>query len=551
MRKPFPDILFFVSVAFFFGNCAQQIGPSGGPKDVEPPRIVESIPENFSTRFDGQKIKIRFDEFVQLKDLQTKMIISPPLKEIPEFRIRGKTLEFSFKDTLRPNTTYNFQFGDAIVDNNEGNPLDSNLFVFSTGEEIDSLWISGKIKKAFDLSPEKKVLVMAYNEFSDSLPYRSRPVYFSKTNDEGYFKIRFMKEGKYKVFALKDGNGDFLFDNPDEMVGFPDSLVNAGDSSEIGIFLFKEDAVRQFLKRGFSEYYGKLIFVFTRPSEGAKAHPLNRSLKNDWFVEELSEKGDSLIYWLTDPEGIDTLQLEVSDNSGILDTVEIILPRKDEKPLKRMKGKPEGFPSKLEINVNAGSSLPFDFFSKLILEAVHPVKILDTTGVFLIEGTDTLKMQFAPAGKAKRKFEVLHSWKEAAEYKLFIPPGAMVDIFGLKNDSLLVGFKTRKKEEYGVINVKLETDSGSRRVPQYIYQLMDEKDNVLKEQYGDGGQVKFENIVASKYKLKLIFDENRNSVWDAGNYLKKIQPEKVLFYPSSLELRPKFDLDVNWKINVR
>lgn len=530
-------------------GCAQQVGPSGGPKDTAPPKIVESEPENFSTGFKGNKIKLRFDEFVQLKDLGAKLIISPPLKETPEFRIKGKTLELSFKDTLHLNTTYNFQFGDGIVDITEGNPLDSNLFVFSTGSRLDSLFVRGSVKKAFNLVPEKQIMVMLYRDFNDSLPYLSRPLYFAKTKDDGSFSIQYLKEGKYKIFALKDGNGNYFFDLPDEPVGFTGNPVSAGDSAEIEILLFEEDITKQFLKRGYAEHFGKIIFAFNKPAEKAKAVSLNRSLKKDWYIEELSEKKDTLTYWLTGTEKVDTLQMQVWDGTEILDTVEIILPEKEARPSGKMKGGKGGFPEKLTLNTNVAQ--PFDLFKPLQMEAIHPVKSFDFSKIILTEKNDTIKAKPESVGKAMRKFEIRYPWKESTEYSLLIPSGTFTDIYGLQNDTLSITYRTRKKDEYGTINLKMEFDSPAAG-NQYIIQLLDKFENLVQEKISTNGTaVKFGKVVVGEYRIKLIYDRNKNSKWDTGNYLKNLQPEKVIYYSSKVELRPRFDLDVAWKINVK
>lgn len=549
LNRYFP-YLAFIAVIIAFG-CAQQVGPSGGPKDTAPPLIVESEPENFSIGYKGNKIKIRFNEFVQLKDLQTKLIVSPPLKETPEFRIKGKTLEIHFSDTLHPNATYNFQFGDGIVDITESNPLDSNIFVFSTGDKLDSLFIQGTVKNAFNLLPEKQVMVMLYSEFNDSLPYVSRPLYFAKTKDDGSFRIQYMREGNYKVFALKDGNGNYFFDLPDEQVGFLEKPLVAGDSIEAELFIFEEDISKQFLKRGYAEHFGKIVFVFAKAAEKAKAIPLNHTFKKAWYLEELTLTKDSLIYWLTETEGIDTLRMQVWDGSEILDTVEIILPKKEDKPATKTRGGKTGFPEKLILSTNSKMGQPFDLFSALQIESVHPVASYNASEIILAEKNDTVKIKLEQADKAMRKFELRYPWKESTEYNILIPAGAFKDIYGLQNDTMLINFRTRKKEEYGTINLKFDFGASPPQM-QYIVQLMDKNENVIQEKFfNKNTTIKFEKVVASQYRLKLIYDLNKNSKWDTGNYLKKQQPEKVLYYSSKVELRPRFDLDIEWKSGSR
>lgn len=541
------QILLFVALVFAFG-CAQQVGPTGGPKDTAPPKIVESEPENFSTGFKGNNIIIRFDEFVQLKDLNSKLIISPPLKENPVFRIRGKALEISFEDTLYPNTTYNFQFGDGIVDINESNILDSNRFVFSTGDKLDSLFIYGKVKNAFDLKPEKKVLVMLYREFEDSLPYKSRPIYFAKTTDDGSFRIQYLREGQYKMFALKDGNSNYLYDLPEEAIGYNEAPLSAGDTVESEVMFFKEDQLKQMLVRGYAEHFGKIVFVFAKAAEKVKIVLLNHPTDKSWYVGELTPGKDSLVYWLTHAKDMDTLKLQVWDDKEIMDTVEIILPQKEEKGIKKLKSLQPSFPEKLILSTNVRGGQAFDLFSPLIIEAQNPVAVYTVENIFLVEKKDTIKFTIASADLSKRKYRVEYKWKENTDYTLFIPPAAFTDIYGLPNDSLNISFKTRKTEEYGTIILKIKNEDITPGI-QYIVQLMDKSENIIQEKILQrGSELKFEKVLVSSYKLKMIFDRNKNGKWDTGNYLKKIQPEKVIYYSDKVELKPKFDLDIEWKL---
>ncbi len=528
-------------------GCAQQIGPSGGPKDSTSPKIKESFPQNFSAGFKGNKIKLIFDEFVQLKDLQSKMIVSPPLNDFPQVKIKRKTVEFEFADTLHPNTTYNFNFGDGIIDNNEGNPLDSNLFVFSTGNNIDSLFLNGKIKNAFNLLPEKGVMVMLYDKFSDSLPYLEKPFYFTKSKDDGSFKIPFMKEGKYKLFALKGGNGNFIYDLADEHIGFLETPVWAGDSVEKEVCLFEENAAKQFLKRGYAEHFGKIVFVFNLPAEKAKAVPLSPILNNDWFIEEWSEKKDSLIYWLNGTAAMDSIRVQVSVGNEILDTVEIIIPPKEKPGTRGARGK--RFPEKLNLSSPSGSPQSFDLFSPLQLFAENPVKTFDKSKVLFLENKDTILINFEESPSPSRKLTLKNKFKEFTEYNLFVPPGAMEDIFGLKNDTFRLNFKTRKLEDYGNINLKFNFQKNPEK-NQCIIQLLDEKESLVKESvFTSETMIVFQNVPVSQYKLKMIFDKNLNSKWDSGNYLKGIQPEKVIYYPAKIDLKKKFDLELEWKID--
>lgn len=217
---------FFVAI-LIFGRCANVGSLTGGLKDEEPPEVVESSPENYSIHFDKKRIEITFDEFIVLNNVNQELVVSPPLKEKPEVRLKNKSILIDLNNELRDSTTYTLNFGEAIQDNNEGNPLSNFEFVFSTGNYLDSLSVGGSLLNAFDRKViEESVGVMLYDKLDDSVVYREIPVYIAKTDKKGNFRINNLKTGTYKIFALNDLNNNFLFDLPNESIAFADSFLN-------------------------------------------------------------------------------------------------------------------------------------------------------------------------------------------------------------------------------------------------------------------------------------------------------------------------------------
>jgi len=211
-------------------NCAQQGSPSGGPRDEDPPTVVECEPNNYSIRFEAKKIMITFDEFIVLDNVNQQLVVSPPMEEKPEIKLRKKTLIIQFEEELKDSTTYTFNFGSAIKDLHEGNKLLNYEYVFSTGDVLDSLSVRGTLKYAENLTePEEPISIMLYNDLRDSVPITDIPLYVGRSDDSGVFSVNNLKADVYKVFALKDGNYNFLFDLPTEEIGFLDSslIVNA------------------------------------------------------------------------------------------------------------------------------------------------------------------------------------------------------------------------------------------------------------------------------------------------------------------------------------
>ena len=221
---------------FLCWNCAQQGSPSGGPIDEDPPVVIESEPLNYSTNFDAKKIRISFDEYIVLENVNQQLIVSPPMEEQPEVKLRKKTIIIEFEEELKTNTTYTFNFGDAIKDLHEGNKLQNFEYVFSTGEVLDSMSVRGTLKYAETLEvPEEPFSIMLYTDLRDSVPLLDIPLYVGRSNDSGVFSVNNLRPDRYKVFALKDGNNNFLFDLPSEEIAFLDSslLVDASFIREL------------------------------------------------------------------------------------------------------------------------------------------------------------------------------------------------------------------------------------------------------------------------------------------------------------------------------
>ena len=205
--------------------CASRGYPEGGPKDTTPPQVILEEPASFTKNFDKKRVNIYFDEFVQLKDINEKFIISPPQKKKPKPRLKGKYVQVEFVDSLKPNTTYTLDFADAISDNNEGNPLGFYRYVFSTGNEIDSLELSGQVVNAESGEPVLNVYVELYSNLADSMPLLEVPDYVARTDSSGFFRLTNLKDTIYRVVAIQDDNRDYKYTPEAEMFAYLDTLV--------------------------------------------------------------------------------------------------------------------------------------------------------------------------------------------------------------------------------------------------------------------------------------------------------------------------------------
>ena len=316
-------------IASVLVSCANIGRPSGGPRDETPPVYVSSNPEPNQLNFSGSKITINFNEYIQLKDQTTKVVVSPAQKNMPIIRANGKSVSVELRDTLLPNTTYCIDFADAIQDNNESNPLNDFAFAFSTGDSIDSLQVSGIMLRASDLEPMQGIIVGIHENLNDSA-FSSIPLTrIARTNDYGQFTIRNMKPGSYHLFGLKDMDGNYTFSRNEDMAFIDEIIIPSSHQRETTDTVFKFNGEIDTIMPGvhtvftpndlllcmFNEQYSSLYLKKTERPVDNKLHikfsapvdtlPDLRLLKPvatrpDWYRLERTPDNDSLFYWLTD-----------------------------------------------------------------------------------------------------------------------------------------------------------------------------------------------------------------------------------------------------------
>jgi hypothetical protein len=545
-------VLFFITIFAF--SCANIVTPTGGPKDVKPPTVMGSEPANRGVNFSSRTITINFDEFIALsKDAYKQVIVSPYMKEPPDLKLRGKSLIVHFIDSLRENTTYTISFGNAIIDITEGNALSNYTYSFSTGSAFDSLTIEGAVVNAYTLKPESNVYVMLYTSLYDSVPYKITPYYLALTDASGNFRLQNLQNNSYKVFALKDVDANMLFSQPNEDIAFIDTLVKpeTPDTTKIDslkkntkfkMFLFKEQPTVQKLLKSNANAFGKTVFVFRLPVSDLKI----RSLKNDFsssdYLAEYSKNKDTITLWLKNYEK-DSLILELKDGNFPPDTASLSLMKKSSD---KARGKHDDNPKTVKLSTNTLSG-SLAFFRTFTILASAPIKKQDFSKIFLINEKDTMTPEFRFTDSIHRNLSVINKWKEDASYKLVVLPGALTDIFGNPNDTLEQTFKTTKTENYGNIEIKLST--GIQNCS-YLVQLLNDKDALIAQQSTiESSTLLFKFVPPGTYKVRVICDANNNGEWDTGSYLKKTQPEKVFYYPSTLSVRANWDQQIEWSIS--
>ncbi len=570
ITKNFISISANLLISILFFSCAQVVAPSGGKKDITPPKVVKYIPDSATINFNAKSIALFFNEYIQLKDLNNQLIISPPLDNTPDIKVKNKMLfiEFDKKEVLKRNTTYSINFGNAIQDFNENNPIENFKYIFSTGSYIDSLSVKGKVENAFDHKTEKGIFVMLYNNLNDSAVYKYKPDYFSKTNADGTFQINHIKNDNYKIVALKDANSNYKYDDESENIGFVEIPIAISEKKSILIDLFQEPSKKVYLKKHFHYEYGKIIFVFNQGSDSIKVLPLNTTLSNNQVLLDFSKNKDTLTYWVKNFEK-DSLKLQVNNGSKILDTVEFKMIKKED-ALKARKN-----PLKLRLLNNFNGNQSFDLNTMIHFSFSQPIDSINPQAKFFLKedstllkhltfnkdsfwaGNDILITRWDSTVQAEYP-EKSGKWanapvqmsiiglKENTKYHLFIPPGTFTDIFGLTNDTIKIDFKTREEKFYGSVKLKVNIPETKDN---YIVQLLDEKETIVREDNIKKSEtLTYEYLYPKSYKLKLIYDTNSNGKWDSGDYFKKIQPEKIIYYSEPMTIRSNWDLDLEWKV---
>ena len=529
-------LLFCVLLILTLIGCAKRGSISGGLKDTIAPVLKVSFPKNYTTDFKGKTIKLSFDEYVKLKNVDKQLIISPPLTKRPQILpvTASKSITIHFLDSLQTNTTYSLNFGQSIEDNNEGNPYRQFKYVFSTGKFIDSLSLSGTIKDAHLKKTDAFVNVMLYeinDKYTDSIIYKENPRYITNTLDSAAsFKLEHLKAGKYVLVALKDLNNDTKFNPKTEKIGFRKQYITLPNDSLFEIDLFKEKAAFKALKP--SQTAGNIITVGYEGSPKEAQFNLKMGSKNLNAIVTQVPKKDSLQLWYQpikmEKTAVDSLQLSVSKEKYHQDF--------------NFKIKNQKVDS-LKITAIQISVLPLG--ERFTLNATLPLTKIDVSKIQLISKDSTsipFKTEYDDLNLAL-KFDFQ---KEPLEkYKLKLLPGALTDYLGATTDTIAFKFETNNSSDYGNLRLNLEN------VKQFpiIIELTDKNGDVQLTSYSENStQIDFNAIKPDLYTLRVVYDENKNKVWDPGSFLEKRQSEEVLYFPKDIDVRANWDVQQTFNL---
>ena len=596
---------FYVLAFLLLVSCAKMGQPDGGWYDETPPKVIGATPADGGVNVKEKKVNIYFDEFIKVDNPTEKVVVSPPQLEVPEIKASGKRIQVSLVDSLKPNTTYTIDFSDAISDNNEGNPLGNYTYSFSTGEVIDTMEVSGYVLESENLEPIKGILVGLYADQADSA-FKTKPMLrVSRTDSRGRFVIKGVAPGSYRIYALQDMDGNYMFNQKSEKIAFCHDIIVPSckpdvrqdttwiDSlhikgiDQVGYTHFLPDDI---VLRAFTELQTDRFFLKSERknancfslfySYGDSILPQIKGLNFDEknaFLLEPSLQNDTLTYWLRDTALVnqDTLDIELtyraSDSLGVLqnhvDTIQLLSKEPYAKRLKakekeladwtkkqeKLKKKGQPYDSVMAVkplDVQVGVTSQLDPDKNVSFKFATPLAKADTAGIHLYAKHDTLwyRAPFELDSIGCREYRLRGEWRPDIEYSLEIDSAAFQDIYGLASKPIKQGFKVNSLDTYGTLLVNITDDFGDAPL---LVQLLNAQDQVTKTVKASNGVAEFYYLKPEKYYMRLIVDRNGNGKWDTGDYDKDLQAEEVYYYPEAIECKAKWDLTESWAPKAR
>lgn len=535
------NIVFLFILSLLVTSCARVGSPVGGPKDTIPPQVIGSnidssrvkVPRNIN------ELRIDFNEYITLKEINKNLIISPPLKRIKKILPSGmanKYLLIKWEDTLQANTTYNFNFGNSIVDNNEGNPLQYYNFAFSTGDKIDDLYISGEVKPMIEnkqAKAEEKGIVVGLYKATDSMDYRQKPYYITKADADGYYELNYLSPGNYKILAFEDINSNSVFDAGKENVGFlKEPVVLDKSISGLNISLFPSKKSVKYTEM--KEVPGGILMTFEGNPEKVEVKALNPKL-SEYKVRQ-TPKSDSVYVWFDAKKqnlGIDQSEnLKFAYDTGV---------KKDSaSSFYRYNTKNEMTIS----NPNSNILPPGNDFTILSNYDVNQIQAEKWTLV-----SDSIQQDFTAKIVENNPFEIrIHAdFKEGKKYSLTVPRSTVSSYYDSLPKSYRFDFDIDKSENYGTLHLTIQ------HAPEHHFwlQLLNESGAVAYSHFGKSDTYTFSSLKPGKYQVRMMVDNNENGIWDAADFAHQIYAEDVFLMEKKIDIRPLWEIRETWDITAK
>lgn len=530
MKNGFKTILWIFVAIVSFASCAKKGRPTGGPRDTLAPVILKSVPENYTTQFKGNEIRIYFDEYIKLKDLQQNLIVSPPLSfpSIITPTSSSKMLKLRIQDTLKENTTYVFNFGNSIVDNNEDNEFEYYNYVLSTGTYIDSLKVSGTVNESTLPALSKKTTIMLYGvqeAFNDSIIYKEKPSYITTTKEENpTFELANVKEGTYLLVALQEELSNYTFEPQKDKIAFFNRYISLPTDTTFSLILFKEIPAYK-VTRPSQISKNKIAFGFEGEIDSLTITPDFEIPEGYEYLWQKDTKKDSLNYWFQpafDIEKTDTLRF-IAKNGAKIDTLNVKLR--------------DLYADSLQVNLMHKNTITIR--DSIKLQTNTPIVSFDAEKVEIIDKDSLVIKTTSFIDFDKNEVALVFDKTEEQSYKIKILPDAFLDFFKNTNDTLKYNLRTKAASDYGTVRFTLE----NVKTYPLLVELVDEKFNTIASSYlKEKQEVFFDFLDPNKYYLRVTYDANQNKRWDTGNFLQKLQPEEIIYYPAQIEVRANWDV---------
>lgn len=534
------------------GGCATQAVLNGGPRDTEPPKIVQSEPALEATSVSNPVIRLRFDEYVTLNSPTDSIRITPAQQKAPNFTLKGKSLVITLKDSLLPNTTYHIDIQSGVIrDLTENNPMPSCSFVFSTGQAVDSFYIDGTVLDAYTHHPVANACVMLFLNSADSCPLSEASDFFTLTDKKGRFRFENIPNNPYRIYALSDKNFNRIYDRQDEGFAFlpqnpqiRPSVMDTADTTDASMLLYlyqeQPDKVKFFKNSSIEK--GIHTFAFNMATDTFLLKSLDGNTPD--YIIERKPSGDTVTVYFYDSGHVANESFLLRYDGGS-DTITLnpygnpigskYTPDTTRKPL--------ACKAPVKVEIGRQMELVFSF----------PLRSVDSSAFFLQEiyrkekdtqTVSTFHLNMNPEQPCRLILD--HTLKPSRDYILIIKDSACVAYNGQYNDSLLMRFTIKGKKDYGQTLFRIHFPITA----DYIVQLADDKNNTRYEYLlpsdsltGDSAVVLFPHVAEGKYRLRIIADKNGNRRWDTGKYLLHIQPEPVYYAPKTFEVKNRWTLE--------
>lgn len=519
-------ILGFFLITLFFA-CASPKSVEGGPRDIKPPKVLKMEPKNLTTNFNAKQIVIQFDEFFKLNDQYKEFNISPDVERQPQLKVKKRSLEITFQDSLEKNTTYTLNFGKMIADINESNVLKNFTYVFSTGPKLDSLTLSGQVTDAVTGEPVLDAIAYIVPINRDTILGKHKPSIYTTTDSSGNFSLQNLREDTYKIYALKEEGGDKIYQQSTDQIGFiKEPLVLKSNVSDLNIHIFKEDPVVFRINDRKLNPDGSILINWNkklRKPNVVVTEPANLDASK---LIKFSKYNDSVRVWLSDMS-FDSTKISITDSNKVLQTVKLTRGKKDTYQ-RSLIGE-----SNLEGDMlNPNHPLVFTFPS--------PVVSIDQSKIELLE--DSVKITNFQVVKDSADFltyQVRYRWVGKRAYEIKFNAGAVTGQFNSKNKEFRKTFKLASADDYGTLKLNIKVPEAGKS---YVLQVTDESKNVVNElQITRDTTVTFRNYKAGPYFARIVYDTNNNGIWDTGTVLIGQQPESMYNEPKELSIRSNWD----------